>query len=292
MTSVLNHIKDYIILIRVRQWYKNLFIFLAIFFSGTILNRAMLLLTLKGFIALCLISSANYVFNDMIDLKNDKHHSEKRHRPLASGRIHMIEALMLFIVLVISSGVIAYGLGAWFFASVASLFILTTMYSLFLKDEPIVDILIIAVNFVIRTVSGAFIIEVWISPWLILCPFFIAIFLAVGKREADIKFLKEKAFMHKDVLRFYTKEITDSMMIIATTCLIMAYSLYAFSKTSIMLVTIPFAVYAVFRYYALASTGSEIARSPDKIYKDWRMMVTIILWGIALILIRYIFWGT
>jgi 4-hydroxybenzoate polyprenyltransferase len=286
--NVIKRIADYIKLIRVRQWYKNLVIFLPLFFVGEILNREMLILTLVGFVTLCILSSANYILNDIVDLKNDRIHPEKRTRPLASGNVSVIEAIILFVIMIGISGVLSYKLGMWFLASMILFFIMTTMYTLWLKHEPIIDILMIASNLVIRTVSGVFIIKVLISPWLILCPFFAAIFLAVAKRDADLRLLKGKALNHKKVLKFYTKEVTDSMIIIAATCLIITYSLYALSKTSMMLLTIPFAVYTVLRYYILTIQGSEIARSLEKAYKDVRLMTAVILWGLMLVLVRYI----
>lgn len=286
--SIISHVMDHINLMRVRQWYKNLVIFLAIFFSGNILKTDMLIPTMIGFAALCLISSANYIINDIIDMKSDRNHPEKRHRPLASGRISIAEAVISAIILVSLAGIISYNIGTLFFISIIILFCLTTAYSLFLKDEPVLDILLIAANLVIRTVAGVLIIDVYMSPWLVLCPFFAAIFLAVAKREADLKLLEDKAFTHKKVLKFYSKKITDSMMDIAAACVIISYALYALSKTSLMLLTIPFAVYTIFRYYALALEGSEIVRSPENIYKDIRLMLSLMLWSIVLIMIRYI----
>jgi len=141
--------------------------------------------------------------NDIIDLKKDKAHPEKRLRPLASGRIKVAEAALLSLIFFSVGLWIAYTLDILFFFSGLFLALLTFLYSIWLKNEPIIDIVLIAINFVIRAVSGAFIIHVIISPWLILCPFFLALFLAVSKRQLEISLMKGRSHLHKDVLKYY-----------------------------------------------------------------------------------------
>lgn len=213
---------DYIKLIRPWQWYKNLVIFLAIFFVGEFFHLLLLESVILGFAALSLVSSANYVLNDIIDRKKDRAHPEKKNRPLANGKITLIEAWAIMALMLAAGMLIAYYLGILFFISASGLFIITLAYSLFLKNEPIADILIIAINFVIRAVSGAFIIKVFISPWLILCPFFLALFLVAGKRDADIRFIKDTTSISKyrKVLKHYNKEIIDGILVISATSLI------------------------------------------------------------------------
>jgi 4-hydroxybenzoate polyprenyltransferase len=278
---------EYIKLARPTQWYKNLVVFLPLFFVVELFNVVSLKQTIIGFFALCFISSANYALNDIIDIKRDKVHPEKRFRPLASGRITLIEAIFISVIFFVLGLLIAYNIDILFFFSGLLLAVLTFLYSIWLKNEPVLDILMIAVNFVIRAVSGAFIIHVIISPWLILCPFFLALFLAVSKRESDLMLMKGKALMHKNVLKYYDMKIITLMMNISTTCLIIVYSLYSFSKTSLMLLTIPFAVYAIFRFYLLVNSSSEIARNPEKFYKDWKLLIVILLWAMLVFSIYY-----
>jgi len=287
MENAKMRIIEYLKLVRVHQWYKNLVIFLPLFFVGELLEISMLGKICIGLIALCLISSVNYIVNDIIDIKRDRAHPEKSSRPLAAKKITIPEAVLLAIILLALSIYIAYTLSTLFLISVIFLFMLTLLYSLWLKNETILDVIIIAVNFVVRAVSGAFIIHVTISPWLIVCPFFLAIFLAVGKRDADLKFMKKDATKHKEVLKYYDLQTTNALMVISTTCLIIAYSLYAFSKTSLLLLTLPFAIYTIFRYYTMVNQGSEIARHPEKFYKDYRMVLGILLWIIITFIIFY-----
>jgi len=279
---------EYIKLIRVYQWYKNLMIFLPVFFVGELLDIGILEHALIGFIALCLVSSANYIINDIIDIKKDKLHPEKKYRPLASGKVSILEATIIGIIVLSASIIIALNQNTYFLIAVLVLFVLTTLYSLGLKEEPVLDVILLSVNFVIRVVSGALLLNIFISPWLIVVPFFLALLLAVGKRGADLKLLKGNASAHKKVLQHYDQETINGLMIISTTCLIIAYSLYAFSRTALLLLTIPFAIYTVFRYYMLANQGSEIARNPGKIYTDGRLVMFIVLWIISTFVILYL----
>ena len=284
-------ILEYLKLIRVHQWYKNLVIFLPIFFMGNLLNFSMLKEVFIGMIALCLVSSANYIINDILDVKRDKLHPEKKHRPIASGKVSILEASIIGAVLFALSLYIAQYFSLLFLLSVVFLFISTLAYSLHFKNEPILDMLLIAVNFVVRVISGAFIIKAFISPWLVLCPFFLALFLTIGKRDADLKVLKKDAVKHKEVLKYYDLQTTNGLMVISTTCLILSYSLYAFSRTSWLLSTLPFAIYTIYRYYSLINQGSEIARHPEKIYKDYKLMIGILLWMIITFVIFYFILG-
>ncbi len=276
-------------LLRIRQWYKNLVVFLPLLFVGMLFESNALRDTLIGFLILSFVSSANYILNDIIDLQADKKHPEKRLRPLASGTIGIGSAIGVFILLLAVAITSAQLFSAYFSYAIAGLFISTLLYSLFLKNEPFVDILLISINFVLRAVSGTFIINVAVSPWLILCPFFLALFLATGKRIADNQFLGKKAALHKPVLQYYSKEISSVLLTITATCTILCYSLYAFLNNKGKLIfTLPFAVYVILRYTYLINSGSEISRHPEKAYKDIRLVASILAWIVLTIAILYI----
>jgi len=157
---------QYLKLARIPQWYKNLVIFLPIFFTGNMFNMAIIEMTLLGFLSLSFISSANYIINDIVDIKKDKVHPEKSKRPLAAGKVRIFEAIILALIFIAASVFIGISLGIYFLIFIIALFLLTFAYSLFLKNEPIIDILVISINFVLRAISGVFIIKVFISPWL------------------------------------------------------------------------------------------------------------------------------
>lgn len=281
-------LKAYVRLLRPYQWYKNLLIFLAIVFGGHLFNLADLKLTIIGFICLCLVSSSNYVFNDILDLKADQMHPEKKKRPLASGRVRVWHAGIIAVILLAASLFISYRLSITFFYFVLALFLLTQFYSLVLKKEAFVDLLVISINFVLRAASGSYLVDLKISPWLILCPFFLALFLATGKRVSDVRLLGKKAASLRAAYKDYTGEVTNALMIIATAALLLAYTLFAFqSGHDNLLLTIPFALYAIFRYMQLIYQGSRIARQPELVLTDKRLVISGILWGLSTFFVLY-----
>ncbi len=287
-------IRDWMRLLRIRQWYKNLIIFLPLVFGETLFQAAAVERTVLGFLALCLVSSANYVINDIADREKDRRNPEKAGRPLASGAIRPGAAGVMATVLVICSVLLALSLSGAFLAFVLGLFLLTQLYTFWLKDEPFADILAIATNFVLRTVSGAFVIAigfdpyVHISAWLLLCPFFLALFLASAKREAEYALLKEKAKDHRATLGKYAKETTRSLLLVSTTLLIASYALYTFySPYPGLWLTLPFVLYAVFRFAAAAEEGSSLARHPEEAMLDARFLAAGAITGLIVLLAIY-----
>jgi 4-hydroxybenzoate polyprenyltransferase len=285
MSKLFNIIK----LLRPQQWYKNVVIFAAIFFSGDLLNINQFYLTFLGFISLCLISSTNYIINDLVDCNKDKKHPEKKNRPIASGIVKKSEAIIIAIFTFTLSVWNAFYLPKGFFYIIIALFISTQIYSLFLKNEAFLDVILIGTNFVLRAVSGTFIIKTDISPWLIICAFFLALFLGFGKRIADLKILGEKAKEHKAVFKIYTEKLLNSIVNSIIAIIITTYSLYTFFKEGNgLILTLPIVVYALFRYYYLINSGSIIARHPDKAFKDVRLILSMLLWGIIVFISLYI----
>lgn len=281
-------IKSYLQLIRVRQWYKNLIIFLPLFFSGHLFFMGDIYLTVMGFISLCFLSSFSYILNDLIDLKKDLHHPEKKNRPLVSGAVSKVSALILTIILLILSLGLGLLINNLFLLVLIVFLILAQIYTFWLKKVVFADILTISSLFVMRAIAGAIAIEVKISPWLVLCPFFLALFLAVGKRHSDLLFLKEKAVNTRIVLQEYTSELTNYLMIISTTLLVISYSLYCFlSEHQYLLFTLPFALFVIFRFFYLIQQGSELGRSQEKAIKDRALVIGMILWLIITTIIIY-----
>lgn len=207
---------------------------------------------------------------------------------MASGKIKIKAACILASICLVSGIFTAFVIDNNFFYCVIALFVLSLAYSLFLKKEAFVDVLIIGINFVIRASSGAYIINVKISPWLIIGVFFLSLFLSIGKRHADLIFLNSKAAKHKEVLKVYSKENTTALMIISTALLIITYTFYSFSSDRPFLIfTLPFALYVIFRYFTLVFTGSEIARHPEKAITDIRIVAGVLLWFISVVILIY-----
>lgn len=279
-------IKDMIRILRPHQWYKNLIIFLAIIFSRNLFNLDLLLLSFYGFLILILISAANYILNDLNDISSDRVNPEKRNRPIASGKISRHLAT---IFLILSSGLafyFAYLIDVNFFYCVVEIFALSTIYTLYLKNIIFADIISVSSLFVLRAVSGALIINVMISPWLVLGVLFFALFLVTGKRYGEILFLSDKSDKHRTVLRYYKKDITHSLFNIFLAILIMVFALFSFYSTHPNLLwAIPLFIFVILRYYYLILSGSIISRRPEMAYKDTQLLISSIALTILIMLL-------
>lgn len=279
---------DFFKLIRINQWYKNLVIFLPLIFVGHFFNLVEFTGIILGFLSLCFMSSVNYIINDFVDRRRDALNPEKRDKPLVTGAVKDAQALIILFFFLAASIFLAVLLSTWFLLSIIALFISSQLYSLFFKEEIFLDILFIAANFVIRAVSGTFIIHVSISPWLVLCTFFLSLFLSVGKRKSESMLLGRDASRHRSVLKYYSEDITNSLTIITTSLLIISYGLYSFlSNFKNLIWTLPLALYVIFRYTYLVYSGSEVARHPHKFVYDMRLVLGIVLWFMLIFLVIY-----
>ena len=271
-------------LLRVKQYYKNLIIFLALIFLGKEITLETIILTFIGFITLCLISSSNYIINDILDKEKDKLHPKKCNRPIASNYYSTTYAGIIAIITAIASLSISFFISEKFFLLILAIFFLTLFYSLKLKEEIFLDITLISTNFVIRAISGIIIINARLSPWLILCTFFLSFLLATGKRINEFNYSKD----HKVVLKSYTKNLLDKLLIIATTILILSYSLYSFlSIYPLLIYTIPIPTYIILRYLYLIESNSNIPGELENFYKDKQLVISLIIWLIITAIIIF-----
>jgi 4-hydroxybenzoate polyprenyltransferase len=283
-------VTPYLEILRPNQWYKNLLIFIGIIFAGKVEDFSLYQLIFSGFLMLSLISGVNYIINDIVDMEKDKQHPEKRNRPLPSGRISKKAVIFYGGLLFIVSNIVSFRLNFFFGLSVLALFLTAQLYTFWLKNIIFADVIAIAIDFVWRAVSGAFIISVTASPWLIVCTFLLALFLAFCKRKGDMFLLGEKASNHREVLDHYTSEILNISIAITASTLILSYSMYSFQAThsGMMMVTIPVATFLVFRYLYLTYSNSPISRNAEKILFDRQFMVGMIIWFVMAFSILYI----
>lgn len=280
-------LKEIIISMRPKQWYKNLILFVGIVFSMNLLNIQMWINVISAFIIFCMLSGSEYIINDIIDIEKDRKHPKKCKRPIASGELKTSHALLFTITLAIIGGGGAYLINTHFIAISISYFLLIIFYSLFLKHIIIVDFLVISIGFVIRAVAGCLAIEVLISSWLIICAFLLALFLALGKRRHELVLLGEEAKNHRKILREYSTNMLDQMIAITTGALIVSYSMYTFLTDNIyMMLTIPFVIYGLFRYLFLIH-ARNIGGEPEMLFKDKGMLTSIISWTALVVLILY-----
>lgn len=279
---------------RLRQWTKNGFVFFALVFDKQLFLRDPFLRTLAGFFLFCLISSAVYLLNDIFDVEADRQHPEKKHRPLASGKLSINVAWGAAIALVIVALPLAYLLAPILSIILATYLIVNLLYSLWLKHIPILDVLIVSSGFVLRVAAGVALITVErFSPWLYMITTLFSLYIGFGKRRAEMTLLAKGAASHRKVLDGYTLPLLDQFITIVSGMTIVTYSLYTFFAENLpanhsMMLTIPFVVYGIFRYLQLIQTG-HAAGAPDEVaLKDRPLQVTVLLWGLSVIAIFYL----
>lgn len=273
---------------RFLQWYKNLLVFLPLLFLGQLFSWSSFFPALLGFFALCLVSSSYYLLNDIVDLPKDRLHPEKSKRLLASGKISVAQAFLLAILLLFFGLWLSLSLSVPFFALALSLFLLTLLYTFFLKNIAFADVLLIALNFVLRAVAGVYILPTAfpLSPWLVLCTFFLALFLAVGKRVSE---MRQYATAYRSVLAYYTPEITRALLTISTTALIIVYTLYSFfSQYPLLLFTLPLALYTILYFLYLVFSDSTIPQHLEYLYREPRLFIGVLLWIVAVFFVIYL----
>lgn len=282
-------LKELVISMRPKQWYKNFILFISIVFSFNIQNLEMWSTVILAFSIFCLISGGEYLINDILDMEKDKKHPIKRKRPIPSGKLKLSYALIFAIILIFGGIAVSYFINIQFMILSISYVLLILLYSLILKHVIIVDLLVISMGFVIRSVAGGVAINVFISPWLIVCTFLLALFLAIAKRRHEVVLLGDEGENHRKILKDYSTIVLDQMMSIVTAALIISYSMYTFQSIPNnynMMLTIPFAIYGIFRYLVLVHT-SNFGGEAEMLFKDKGMQICILLWGMTAIAVLY-----
>jgi 4-hydroxybenzoate polyprenyltransferase len=277
---------------RPRQWTKNIFVFAALVFDSKLFHRNDFLRTLAGFGLFCLISSAVYIFNDILDVEADRQHPVKKNRPIASGRLRIRAATAAGVILTIAA--LAGGMFlSWQLAlTLLVYFAMMLAYSKWLKHVPILDVLILAAGFVLRVHAGTVLITVrQFSPWLYVLMTLLALYLGFGKRRAELALLADDASNHRKVLDGYTLPLLDQFITIVSGTTILAYSLYTFFRlpdNHTLMLTIPFVVYAIFRYLYLIQVQRIGGEPEDILLTDHPFQISILLWGLAVLAVFYL----
>ena len=279
-------------IIRIKQWYKNIVIFLPLVFSLSLLNLDSISLTIVGFIALSLASSALYIRNDILDIEFDKQHPIKKFRPLASGQISKKNAYIIFVLLLSSSLIIAAILNWQLVIVLIFLFVNTTVYSQWLKNFAYVDLLSISLNFVIRVLAGMLLLQVGISPWLVFGVFLVAFFLGLMKRKSEIIILKDAAALHRKSLSKYSIKKLNYSLLIVSVLVIVTYSLYSITNDPTndnrLIFTIPIVAIIIFRQYYLSEKSVSVKKF-NEVINDKITLLAIIMYIITTILLLYSF---
>ncbi len=288
-------IKAIIKTMRPKQWSKNVVVFAALVFDRQLTNWTSLLSAAAGFFIFCLISSAVYVINDIVDVEADRQHPDKKNRPIASGKLPIPTAILLVVILILISFPAAFFLSPMFAAIGIGYFVMNLAYSFGLKHVALVDVLIIAAGFVLRVAGGVMLIQVErFSPWLYVVTTLLALYLGFGKRRAELSLLARDANSHRKALDGYTIPLLDQLITIVSSTTIVAYSLYTFSAPNLpenhtMMLTIPFTLYGIFRYMYLIQVKNYGGAPEDMLFKDRPLQIAISLWGISILVIFYLF---
>lgn len=282
-------LKNLIISIRLEQWYKNILLFAGIVFSLNILNISMWATVILAFIFFCMLSASEYLINDILDRKRDRKHPIKCKRPIASGQLKVSHAILFALLLIVVALVGSYLIVSIEFLIIsASYLVLILLYSLIFRHLVIVDILVISTGFVIRAIAGCIAISVFVSPWLIVCTFLLALFLALGKRRHELVILGDEVEAHRASLSVYSTRTLEQMTDITTGALIIAYLMYTFfTDNYYMMLTAPFAIYGLFRYLHLVHQ-KDFGGQPEMMFKDKATLINLVIWALLVVLVLYI----
>lgn len=294
MATLGTNAKAIIQLLRIKQWIKNTFLFTPLIFSLNFLNAGLVTKSLLAFLAFCLASSFGYAVNDILDREKDRQHPEKSRRPIARGAVSVPAASFVAGILLAASIALSIVVNPLVTASIAGYIVLVALYSFVLKRLVIIDVMAIALGFVIRVIAGALAIEVGISNWILLCSLFISLFLGFGKRRNELNSLDDAA-NHRSVLGNYNIRLLDYMIVASLALTIITYSLYVIDPETVsrlgtdkLVMTLPFVIYGVFKYlYRLhvKQDGSDLA---DIILRDKGIIIDIVLWLLSIVIILYV----
>lgn len=295
---------------RPKDWLKNVFVFAALVFSERRewLQLDRVLLVVATFVLFSMVASSIYLINDLVDIEKDRAHPKKRNRPLASGRLSprlaaVAAALLVGLALPLAFAVdlaaltpgshpdADFGIALLAYALVPGL-----AYSFYLKHVVIVDIFTIAAGFVLRAVAGAMVLDITITPWLVICMGLLALFLGVSKRRAELVLLQEGAAGHRRILDEYSLPLLDQMTSIIIAATIVAYTLFTSTAPTlphepfpVMMVTVPLVVYAIFRYLYLMHRHAGGGSAADLVLRDVPLAASIVLWGVTALVILSVY---
>ncbi len=283
-------------LARPAHWLKNGIIILALIFAGEMADPQKVELAFIAVAIFCLLSSAVYTFNDLIDREVDRKHPLKKQRPIASGQVSSGTAIFIILILIGIALISAKMINPNFFAISVIFLVLNLLYTLWLKNIVIIDVMMVALSFVVRAYAGAFAIEVPASKWMLINTLLLALFLGFGKRRHELVFLEHEATAHRRILVKYSPYLLDQLIAVVTPSVLVMYMLYSFSTevslklgTQNLFTTIPFVVYGIFRYLYLIHK-EEKGGSPTRVLiSDRPILITVILWLMTTILVLYTF---
>ncbi len=281
------------------QWTKNLVLFAGLIFAGGLGRPQLVGLAISGFLIFCLLSGATYLINDLVDVRRDREHPVKRMRPLASGRLSVPVAASSTVVLAVGALYLAFRISPRFGSVASGYLFLNVLYSVALRKMVILDVMAIAIGFVLRAVASVEVLlvaapETQLSPWLLVCTFFLALFLGLGKRRHEVIVLGASAEGHRSTLSFYVPPLIDSLLAVVTASTVVSYAIYTIWPGTVekvgsanLVYTVPFVVYGVMRYLYLMFAEGGGGRPSRSLVSDVPLALNILLWIVTVSIIIY-----
>lgn len=272
-------------LFRPAQWLKNGFVLAPLVFAGRVADPSAWSLAVPAVVTFCLAASATYVLNDLIDRDRDVAHPTKRLRPLASGELSRTTGVLLLLVCLLGTVGGMMTLGEEFAKVVGAYLGVTLLYSLGLKRVVFLDVLVVAAGFVLRVVAGAVAVEVPISPWLVVCAYLLALYLALGKRRAELVELGVTAVEHREVLGHYSLGLVDQAISVVLGATVVSYTLYTVAPGTVdkvgsygLLATVPVVMYGLFRYLYLLHARDSGGEPGQTLLRDVPLLLCVLMW--------------
>jgi 4-hydroxybenzoate polyprenyltransferase len=281
-------------LFRMKQWVKNVFVFFPLLFSGHFGDEALLFNCFLLFCGFCLVASGVYIFNDFLDVEQDRKHPTKKHRPLAQESVSK-PAVLILILTVLTVGLwVCYIAGSDVLYLALMYLALNVVYNFYAKKVVLLDVIFVAIGFLVRVWLGALATGIIPSVWLQMCVFLLALFLGFSKRRYELATLRETAHEHRGVLRHYTAYLLDQIIIICSTLAIVFYGLYTISDDVFkrmgnydLVYSVPFVIYGIFRYLYLIHVKKLGDEPAELLFSDRPLLINVLLWIGVLITIIY-----
>jgi 4-hydroxybenzoate polyprenyltransferase len=281
--------------LRPKQWPKNLLVLAGLVFSLNLFNLTDLLRSLAGLVAFCLLSGSVYIVNDLADVEKDRLHPLKRLRPIASGRLQPGAAKLAAVVAAVFALVGGFALD-WRFGFIGlAYFLMQLAYSFKLKHVVVLDVMTVSAGFALRAVAGTVLVHVTLSSWLFVCTILFALFISLAKRRHELVTLLDGGAGHRAVLENYSEPLLDQMMAVATSATVIAYCLYTIAPETVakfgthsLMLTVPFVLYAVYRYLYLVYR-KEMGGAPEQaLWGDLPLMIDVLLWMASVVAVIYL----
>jgi 4-hydroxybenzoate polyprenyltransferase len=275
---------------RPRQWVKNLACFAGLIFSGHLFDAESIGAAFWAFLGFCLASSSVYLVNDVCDRRSDAANPKKRSRPIASGLVPVSWAIAAAVVLALAAVGSSLALSVGCRVVLAAYLAMSYAYSVRLKHTVLVDVLIIALGFVLRIIYGVFAVGVAPTPWILLCMFFLALFLGFAKRRSELNQFDDNGSTRRPVLKKYRTVLLDLLMAMTATMAILSYALYTLlgrPGNETLVVTVPLVVYGICRYLLLVVVF-DVGDAPDEsLLSDRMLILSVALWVVLCVAILY-----